>query len=475
MSLKSSNKVDTNLYQLEVEVSAEQLKDAKVKAYHQQKKNISIPGFRKGKVPMHMIEKMYGAAFFYEDAIDIIYPDVVGDAVKEAELEIVAAPHDVEITKIDETGAEISLKVYVKPEEIELGEYKGLKAEKMSAEVTDEEVDTEINSMRDRNARIITVEDRAVESGDISVIDFEGFVDGEAFDGGKGEDFELTIGSGQFIPGFEDQIIGKNIGEEFDVNVTFPEEYAPELAGKDAVFKVTVKSLKAKELPELDDELAKDVSEFDTLDELKADIKAKAFERKETQSKEKFESDLLKQVAEGMKVEIPDVMIDNKANELKQQMQQQMQQQGLSLDIYLQYMGIEAEKFNEDMKERATAQIKTRLALEKVAEIEEIEVSEEELNAEYEKMAENYKIDVEEIKKFVDEEGMKNDLKISKASDFIIENAIDEKPEKASSKKKFESKDDDKVEKKSAPKKVVAKKKAEPKSAAKAEKDKDTE
>ncbi len=459
MSLKSANKVETNVYSVEVEISAEQLKEATVKAYNQNKKKIALPGFRKGKAPKAMIEKMYGKNFFYEDALDILYPEVVGAAIEEAKLEIVAAPYDVEITKLDEEGAALTLKVIVKPE-VELGAYKGLKAEKESTDVTDEEVEAEIKALLERNSRVVTVEDRAVVSGDITNINFEGFVDGVAFDGGKGEDFDLEIGSGQFIPGFEDQIIGKSTGEEFDVNVTFPTEYAPELAGKDATFKVKVNEIKAKEYPELDDEFAKDVSEFDTLDELKADIKAKIGESKEQRAKDAFESALLKQVCEGATVEIPQVMIDNKAEEMKQQTEQQMAQQGLALEMYLQYMGLSMDKYMEDVKAQAEIQVKTRLALEKIVEVENIEATDEDVDAEFAKYAEMYKMDVETLKKFINPEELKKDLAIGKAVDFIVENAKEGKPvAKKAAKKAADG--EEKPAKKPAAKKTTTKKAAD--------------
>ena len=460
MSLKSANKVETNVYSVEVEISAEQLAEATVKAYNQQKKKIALPGFRKGKAPKAMIEKLYGEGFFYEDALDILYPDVVGEAIEEAKLEIVAAPYDVEITKLDKEGAALTLKVTVKPD-VELGAYKGLKAEKESAEATDEEVDAEIKNLLERNSRLVTVEDRAVVSGDITDINFEGFVDGVAFDGGKGENFDLEIGSGQFIPGFEDQIIGKNAGEEFDVNVTFPTEYAPELAGKDATFKVKVNEIKSKEYPELDDEFAKDVSEFDTLDELKADIKAKISESKAQRAKDAFESALLKQVCEGATVEIPQVMIDNKADEMKQQTEQQMAQQGLALDIYLQYMGLSMDKYMEDLKAQAEIQVKTRLALEKIVEVEAIEATDADVDAEFAKYAEMYKMDVDTLKKFINPEELKKDLAIGKAVDFIVENAKVGKPAAKKATKKAEAAEgEEKPAKKPAAKKTAKKEEA---------------
>lgn len=470
MSLKSSNKIETNVYSVEVEISAEQLADATVKAYNQSKKKIALPGFRKGKAPKGMIEKMYGKNFFYEDALDILYPEVVSAAIEEAGLEIVAAPYDVEITKLDETGASLTLKVTVKPD-VELGEYKGLKAEKESAEATDEDVDAEIKNLLERNSRLVTVEDRAVVSGDITDINFEGFVDGTPFDGGKGENFDLTIGSGQFIPGFEDQIIGHNTGDEFDVNVTFPTEYVENLAGKDATFKVKVNEIKAKEYPELDDEFAKDVSEFDTLDELKADIKAKIGADKAERSKQAFESALLKQVAENATVEIPAVMIDNKVEELKQQTEQQMAQQGLQLEMYLQYMGLTMEKYLEDMRPQAELQVKSRLVLEKIVEVEKIEATDEDVDAEFAKYSEMYKMDVETLKKFINPEELKKDLAIGKAVDMIVENAKVGKPAaKKTTKKSADG--EEKAAKKTTAKKTTKKasdteEKAEKKPAAK--------
>ena len=459
MSLKSFEKVETNVYSVEISISAEQLREAKVKAYNKNKKKIAIPGFRKGKVPMAMIEKMYGKGFFYEDAIDILYPDVVSEAIEEAKLQIVDAPHDVNVSKIDEDGAEMTIKVTVKPE-VEVGEYKGLKAVKPSTEVTDLEVDSEIDMMRERGARIVEVEDRAVKDGDITNINFEGFVEGVAFEGGKGEDFDLTIGSGQFIPGFEEKVIGHKAGEEFDIDVTFPEQYVENLAGKPAVFKVKINSIKEKQLPELDDEFVKDVSEFDTVDELKKDIKEKKEEEKKAISKESFESDLLTQLADSLKAEIPQVMIDKKAEELAQNAEQRMSRQGLSMDIYLQYMGVTKEKYMEDVKVQAEKQVKTRLALEKIVELEKIEATDEDVKAEYDKYAEMYKMDVETLKKFISEEGLKEDLAIGKAVDFVVANAIEGESEKE---KKPAAKKTATASKSTAAKKPAAKKTAEKK------------
>ena len=331
--LKSANKTETNIYTLEVAVSAEDFKAAVLKAYNKQKNKIQLPGFRKGKAPLAMIEKFYGKEVFYEDALDIVYPETVGAAIEEAGINPVAPPHDVEVTKMDETGVEMTLKITVMPE-ITIDGYKGIEANKGDASVTADDVKKELASMQERNSRTITVEDaRKAKKNDIAVIDFEGFVDGVAFDGGKGENFDLTLGSGQFIPGFEDQVIGKKAGEEFDVNVTFPTEYAPELAGKDATFKVKIHELKVKELPALDDEFAKDVSEFDTLAELKKSIKADLVKTKTEQINREFESAILEKVVELVEGEIPEVMYDNKLEDDVKEYEQRLAQQGIGLDI----------------------------------------------------------------------------------------------------------------------------------------------
>lgn len=444
--LKSANKTETNIYTLEVSVSGEDFKAAIVKAYNKQKGSIAIPGFRKGKVPLHMIERYYGKGVFYEDALDIIYPDVVSDAIKESGIEAVAAPHDVDVTKIDEDGVEMTMKVTVKPE-IEVGEYKELKAVKADATVSAAEVKKQLQDLQERNARVITVEDRAVKKDDIAVIDFEGFVDGVAFDGGKGEDFELTIGSGQFIPGFEDQIIGHNTGDEFDVNVKFPKEYTPELADKDAVFKVKVKEIRAKELPELDDEFAKDVSEdADTLAALKKSIKAELGESKKAQADKDFESALLEQLAQGVTGEIPEVMYDNKVNDDINNFSQRLASQGMDIDTYLKYTGMDMDKLKESFREGAIKQVKLMLAVEKIAKLENIEASDEEVEAKYAEMADLYKIEVEKIKGFVPAEDVKTDIINGKAVQLVVDNAVAQAPEKPAKKtaaKKSTKKADD--------------------------------
>ena len=433
--LKSANKTETNTYTLEVSISGEDFKAAILKAYNKQKKNISIPGFRKGKVPMQMVERFYGKGVFYEDALDILYPDVVSDAIKESGIEAVSSPYDVDVKEIGDDGVEMTMKITVKPE-IEVGEYKGLKAEKDDSAATAADVKKELEALQERNARIITVEDRAVESGDITVIDFEGFVDGVAFEGGKGEDFDLTIGSGQFIPGFEDQIIGHNAGEEFDVNVTFPTEYDPKLAGKDATFKVTVKEIKSKELPELDDEFAKDVSdEADTLADLKKSIKADLTAKKKEQADKDFESALLEQIAAGVQGEIPEVMYDNKVEEEINGFAQRLSGQGMSLDMYMQYTGMNMDALKASLRDGAEKQVKLMLAVEKIAELEGVEATDEEVEAKYAEMAEMYKMDADQLKKIIPADDVKTDVRNGKAVQLVVDNAVAEKPVKKAAKK----------------------------------------
>ena len=408
--LKSANKTETNIYTLEVAVSAEDFKAAILKAYNKQKNKIQLPGFRKGKAPLAMIEKFYGKEVFYEDALDIVYPTAVGAAIEEAGIDPVAAPHDVEVTKMDETGVELTLKITVMPE-ITIDGYKGIEADKGDASVTADDVKKELASMQERNSRTITVEDaRKAKKNDIAVIDFEGFVDGVAFDGGKGENFELTLGSGQFIPGFEDQVIGKKAGEEFDVNVTFPTEYAAELAGKDATFKVKIHELKVKELPALDDEFAKDVSEYDTLAELKKSIKADLVKTKTEQIDREFESAVLEKVVELVEGEIPEVMYDNKLEDDVKEYEQRLAQQGIGLDMYLQYMGMDKDAFKESMRANAVKQVKLQLAIDKIAELEKIEATDEDADAKIQEMADMYQMEAEKIKQFIRIEDVKKDV-----------------------------------------------------------------
>lgn len=435
--LKSANKTETNIYTLEVSVSGEDFNKAILQAYNKQKNKIQLPGFRKGKAPLKMIEKFYGEGVFYEDALDIVYPGVVGDAIKEAGIEPVAAPHDLDVTKIGKDGVEMTMKVTVKPE-ISIDNYKEIEADKGDASVCADDVKKELASMQERNARVVTVDDRKAKKNDIAVIDFEGFVDGVAFDGGKGENYELTLGSGQFIPGFEEQIIGHKTGDEFDVNVTFPTEYTPELAGKEAVFKVVLHEIKMKELPTLDDDFAKDVDdEVDTLAELKKKIKAELSDKKKEDVEKDFESAVLEKVVDLVEGEIPEVMYDNKLEDDVKDYENRLAQQGIPLDTYLQYMGMDRDKFKESMRDNAVKQVKLQLAVEKIAELEKIEATDEEAEAQLKEMADMYQLDVEQVKKWVNIEDVKKDVVGKKTVDFLVANAkaiVAEKPKKTTKK-----------------------------------------
>lgn len=458
MSLKSSNKVDTNVWELEVSVDGDTFKDAVTKAYLKQRKNITIPGFRKGKAPRAFIEKYYGEGVFYEDALEAIYPDAVASAIEEAKLEPVDTPYDLEIPEMGNDGVTMKFKVTVKPE-VELGEYKGLKATKKSTKVSADEVKAELARMQEQNSTVSDVDDRAVKKNDIVVIDFEGFVDGKAFDGGKAEKYELTIGSNQFIPGFEDQIIGHKIGDEFDVNVKFPEDYQADLASKDAVFKIKLHGIKVKDVPALDDEFAKDVSEFDTLDELKKDIKKQLEKRKNDDAENEFHNTLLEEVAKGIKAEIPEAMIEKTIDDDVNEYSYRLQSQGLKLETYLKYTGMDIKGFREGFKERAETQVRLNLALEKIIEKEKIEVTEEDIEAEYKKYADAYNMDIDTIKKAVSAESLKPELASRKAIDLIVDSAVVTE-EKAAKKT---------AEKKPATKKTTAKKPAAKKTSEKAD------
>lgn len=423
--LKTAEKTGTNEYTLSFEVDAAAFEAAVIKAFHKQKNNISIPGFRKGKAPKAMIEKMYGANVFYDDALEIIFPDEYEAAIEAEKLEPVDQPFDFNIAEIGKEGLKFSCKITVKPV-ITIEGYKGLTAVKAPTEVTDDEVNAEIDKKRETNAREITVEGRAAAEKDVAVIDFEGFVDGVAFEGGKGEDYDLELGSGTFIPGFEEQIVGKNVGDEFDVNVTFPEEYAEELAGKAAVFKVALKGLKTKELPELDDEFVKDISEFDTVDELKADTRKTLEERKAESSKTGFESDILDKLADLVTDEIPQCMIEKTADNMMNEFKYRVEASNIPFEMYLQYLGMTPESLKESYLPRAEKEVKLELALEKIAEIEKFEVTDEELEEEVKKMAEKYGVDVDAVKKAIPADSVKKDILSRKASELVMANAAEE-------------------------------------------------
>ncbi|MBQ7861882.1 MAG: trigger factor [Clostridia bacterium] len=421
MSLKSSNNVETNVYALEIAISAEDFEAAQNKAFNKQKKKIQLPGFRKGKVTRKMAETFYGKGWLYEDALDMLFGKAVEDAAKEAELEVVGTK-SADVKEIGDNGVEVVVEVFVKPE-IELTEYKELKASKKKVEATEEEINDRINGLLERNARLVSVEDRAAQDGDITVIDFEGFVDGVAFQGGKGESYELTLGSGQFIPGFEAQVAGHNVGEEFDVNVKFPTEYTPELADKDAVFKVKLHEIKVKELPELDDEFAQDAADCDTVAQLKKNIENEIKEHKEEENEREIESQLLEKLSENVKGEIPECMIDTELDNQIRDIDYRLSMQGMNFETYLQYTGMTVEQYKENSKPSAEKNVKVRLALEYIVKAEALEVSDEDLEAEYDKFAERYQMEKDKIKELVPVEGLRKDLLNEKAIKFVRDNA----------------------------------------------------
>ena len=467
-------KLEKSMAKLKIEVSAEQLEKAIQKAYEKNKNKIQIPGFRKGKAPRKLIEQMYGKGVFYEDAANELIEEEYPKAVEECGEEVVSSPKiDVEQLEAGKDfifTAEVALKPPVK-----LGKYKGVEAEKMDLEVSDSDVDAEIDKQRNTNARTVEVTDRAVKDGDIVTLDFEGFVDGVAFEGGKGTDYPLTIGSGAFIPGFEEQLVGFEIGKEGDVNVTFPEDYqADNLAGKAATFKCTVKAIKAKELPELNDEFASDVSDFDTLAEYKEDVKKKLVERKTNEEKAKREDAVVKVVIEDSEMELPEAMVETQARQIVNDFAQRLQMQGMSMDQYLQYTGNTVDKMIEQVKPQAIERIQARLVLEEVAKAENITVSDEDFEEELKKMAEQYKMELDKLKELMSEseqKTMRSDLAVQKAADFLVENVkevakkkatkkaddAEEKPAKKTAAKKTTKKADDAEEK---PKKTATKKAA---------------
>ena len=421
-------KLEKNMAKLTIEVSAEDLDKAMEKAYQKQKSRISIPGFRKGKAPRKMIESMYGKGVFMEDAVNSLVPQEYSKAVADCDLEIVSQP-EINVTQMEPGKALIfTADVATKPE-VTLGEYKGVEVPKSEIAVTDEEVDAEVKKEQDKNARTVAVEDRAAANGDITTIDFEGFVDGVAFEGGKGTDYALTLGSGTFIPGFEDQLVGANTGDHVEVKVTFPEEYqAKELAGKEAVFQCDVKKIETKEVPELDDEFAKDVSEFDTLAEYKEDVKKKLTEKKEKEARTAKENAAVDKAIENAQMDIPELMTKTECRQMMDDFSRRMQQQGLSMEQYFQFTGQSMDKMMEDMKPQALKRIQTRLVLEKVAEAENIQPSEEEITEEIQKMADAYKMEADKIREAIGESGleqMKKDMAVQKAVTVIADAAVE--------------------------------------------------
>ena len=421
-------KLEKNMAKLTIEVSAEELDKAMEKAYQKQKSRISLPGFRKGKAPRKMIESMYGKGVFMEDAVNSLVPQEYSKAIADCDLEIVSQP-EINVTQMEPGKALIfTADVATKPE-VTLGDYKGVEVPKTEIAVTDEEVDAEVKKEQDKNSRTVVVEDRAAANGDIATIDFEGFVDGVAFDGGKGSDYALTLGSGTFIPGFEDQLVGANTGDHVEVKVTFPEEYqAKELAGKEAVFQCDVKKIETKEVPELDDEFAKDVSEFDTLAEYKEDVKKNLTEKKEKEARTAKENAAVDKAIENAQMDIPDLMIQTQCRQMMDDFARRMQQQGLSMDQYFQFTGQSMDKMMEDMKPQALKRIQTRLVLEKIAETENTQPSEEEITEEIQKMADAYKMEADKIREAIGEDGieqLKKDLSVQKAVTLIADAAVE--------------------------------------------------
>lgn len=421
-------KLEKNMAKLTIEVSSEEFEKAIAKAYKKNKNKISMPGFRKGKAPRAMIEKMYGKGVFYEDAANSIIPDAYADAAKESELEIVAQP-EIDVTQIESGKPFIfTATVALKPE-VTLGEYKGIEVEKKEVEVTDEEVDTEINRVRESNARMIDIDDRAAQDGDTVVIDFDGYVDGKQFEGGKAEDYSLVLGSHSFIDNFEEQLEGKNIGEDVTVNVTFPENYqAEELQGKPAEFKVKIKEIKVKELPELDDDFAQDVSNFDTIAEYKEDLKKKLAENKEEALKREREETVIGKIIENAQMDIPEQMVEAQIRQMTQEFAQRLSSQGLSIDQYMQFTGLTPQKMIEELKPQALKRIQSRLVLEAVVAAENIETSEDELNKEIENMASMYQMEVDKLKEVIGEEEKKQislDLAVQKAVEMVTSAAVE--------------------------------------------------
>ncbi len=423
MSLTKKEAIEKNRYELQFSIEKATFDAAVEKVYRKQVKTISVPGFRKGKAPRSIIEKMYGTGVFYEDAINDLIPAAYPAALAESELEVVGQP-EFDIVSLDENGLVLSAKVYVKPD-VEIKDYCGIEVESAVEPVTDEEIDKEIETIRERNSREIEVTDRAAEMGDTAVIDFEGFCDGVAFEGGKGTDYALTLGSGSFIPGFEEQIVGKNIDDEFDVNVTFPAEYhAADLAGKDATFKVKIHALTKVELPALDDDFAKDVSEFDTFDEYKADMKAKIEKRHETASENALEEKLVEALIEKLEAEIPEAMFEEETENYVRDYDMRLRSQGMDLATFLKYTNQTLDSLREQMRPQAERQVKGRLALEKIAALENLAASEEDIEAEYAQIASAYNVDVEQVKASIAADAIAADMKVKKAVEFVKEKAV---------------------------------------------------
>lgn len=463
MSVKSCEKVEKSQVALTIEVGAAEFEAAIEKAYQKMRKKINVPGFRPGKAPRKIIEGMYGAEVFFEEAINIAFPDAYEAAVKEQELQVVGYPNVEMVGEVTREGFTFKATAPVYPE-VTLGEYKGLTAEKEEVKVTAADVDERLKQLSDRNTRLVSVE-REAQEGDTAVIDFEGFLDGKPFDGGKGENHSLELGSHSFVPGFEEQVVGMKAGDEKDIDITFPEDYHADLAGKAVVFKVKVHEVKEKQVPELDDEFAKDVSEFDTLKELKADLKKKITEERQKDADRAFEDALMEQVAEGITAEIPDAMVENQARQFLDNFKMQIAQQGIPYDQYMKMTGMDESKLLSDAKEPALRQVRMDLAVAAIIKAENIEASDEDVEAEFQKLAEQYGMDVEMVKKYLQPEQVKDQIVSQKAVAIVVDSATAVKPEKKKAAKKSakkaeetEAEDEEKPAKKPAAKKKSTKK-----------------
>ena len=424
MSLKSSNKVDTNRYQLEIALNADEFEKAVEAAYHKEGKKIVIPGFRKGKAPRKFIEKYYGENVFYDRAINDLYPEALEGAVGEAKLEMIEDKVDFDLVSAGKEGLVFKVTITTKPE-VSIDGYKGIAFTQKPVKVTDEDVEAEIKKVQDRNSRMVTVTDREAKSGDIAVIDFDGSVDGVPFEGGKAENYSLTLGAGQFIPGFEAQVVGHKTGEEFDIKVKFPEDYqAKELAGKDSVFAIKLHEIKEKELPAVDDDFVKDVSEFNTLDEYKADLKEKLTKAKEAESKDEVDNKLIDKLTELLKAEIPQAMFEARIDEDIREFGYRLQSQGMNIENYMKYTGLDKDSFRKQFHSQAERQVKLRLALESIAAKENIQPSDEDLEKEYAKIAEGYKMEADKVKKLIRREDLEKDVAVEKAFDLVHDSAV---------------------------------------------------
>ena len=424
MSLKSTSQVEKNRYQLEVLVDAEEFEKALEAAYHKENKKITIPGFRRGKAPRRFVEKYYGEKVFYDEAVNSVYPDALEKAIEEAKLEMVEDKIDFDLVSAGKDGLVFKATITTKPE-AEIEGYKGIAVTKKIKEVTDADIDAEVEKVRERNSRMVTVEDRKAENGDTAVIDFDGSVDGAPFAGGKAENYSLELGSGQFIPGFEEQVVGHATGDEFDVDVKFPEDYgAKDLAGKNAVFKVKLHEIKKKELPDVDDDFVKDVSEFDTLEAYRADIREKLEKSREAQAKDDLDNKLIDELVSRLQAEIPPAMFENKIDEDLRDFGYRLQSQGLDVDSYMKYTGQDKDAMRGQFRPQAERQVKLRLALEKIAALESIVPSDEDIEKEYAKIAESYKMEADKVKTLIRKEDLMKDVSVEKAFDLVRDGAV---------------------------------------------------